>query len=143
MTIRPATPADIAPLQALEVSIVEASRQHAIVAESVAAGGCVLAYEAPAYAGFITWDREFFNRPFVRLLAVAPEFRRRGVGVGLLRAVEDAARAFGELFVSTEFINTPMQRLLQSLAYESSGSIDNLNAPGNPELVYYKRLARG
>ncbi len=33
-----------------------------------------------------------------------------------------------------------MQALLARAGYKSSGSIENLNAPGNAELVYYKRL---
>jgi hypothetical protein len=33
-----------------------------------------------------------------------------------------------------------MQALLARLRYEPSGSIDNLNEPGNAELVYYRRL---
>jgi GNAT superfamily N-acetyltransferase len=140
MTVRAAVAADLAALQALGVAIIDAARQDAILAQSVAAGGCLVATHGAGYAGFATWDRGFFNRPFVRLLAVAPAFRRRGVARALLRAVEAAARPAGELFVSTEQINVPMQNLLSSLGYEPSGSIDHLNAPGNLELVFYKRL---
>jgi len=140
MTIRSAVAADLAALQALGVKIIDAARQEAILAQSVAAGGCLVATQDAACAGFATWDRGFFDRPFVRLLAVAPAFRRRGAARALLLAVETAARPAGELFVSTEQINVPMQNLLASLGYEPSGSVDNLNAPGNLELIYYKRL---
>lgn len=143
MRIRAALAADLVALQGLEVPIAERARQDAILAESVTAGGCILACDGARYAGFVTWDCGFFNRPFVRLLAVAPGFRRRGVARSLLAAVEEAASGFGELFVSTEQINVPMQRLLASLGYERSGAIDRINAPGNLELVFYKRLERG
>jgi GNAT superfamily N-acetyltransferase len=140
LTIRPAVAADLAALQALEVPITAPARQDAILAQSVAEGGALIACEDAACAGFATWDRGFVDRPFVRLLAVAPAFRRRGVARALLLAVEAAARPAGELFVSTEQINVPMQNLLASLGYQPSGSVDHVNAPGNLELVYYKPL---
>jgi len=119
---------------------VRRDRQLAIVRESVAAGTCFVAAASGAIAGFVTWDRGFFNRPFVRLLAVAAAHRRRGLARALLERVERAALPDGELFVSTEEINGPMRSLLSAAGYEPSGSIDRINEPGNAELVYYKRL---
>ncbi len=116
------------------------TRQAAIVRGAIASGGGLVAREGCVVAGFITWDRGFFDRPFVRLLVVEPSFRARGIGCALIRAVENAARPEGELFISTEALNAPMQALLAKLAYAPSGSIDNLNGPGNAELVYHKRL---
>jgi len=141
LTIRAAVAADLPALRALDVPIAAPARQAAILDQSVAEGGCLIACDAAQCAGFATWDRGFFDRPFVRLLGVAAAFRRRGVARALLLAVEAAARRDGELFVSTEQINVPMQNLLASLGYESSGTIDHINAPGNLELVFYKRLA--
>ncbi len=76
----------------------------------------------------------------MRLLVVAPEYRRQRLASRLLASVEDAARSSGELFVSTETVNVMMQAVLARLGYEPSGSIDHINAPGNAELVYHKRL---
>ena len=135
-----AEPADLGALLSSHVLLTGAARQSAIVREAVASAGCLVARDASSLAGFVTWDRGFFDRPFVRLLVVEPQYRRRGVGEALIRAVESAAREYGELFVSTEAINAPMQALLAKLGYGASGSIDNLNEPGNAELVYYKRL---
>lgn len=135
-----ATPADIEELLAVDVLLVTRERQDAIVRESVASGGCLIARAGDGLAAFVTWDFGFFNRPFVRLLVVGRSYRRQGLGCELLQAVERAAAPNGEIFVSTEQINAPMRALLASLRYIPSGSIENINGPGNAELVYYKRL---
>ncbi len=139
-TIERATPDDVAAIGDFDVLLTGRDRQREIVRESVAAGTCLVARAGGALAGFVTWDRGFFGRPFVRLLVVARAQRRRGLGRALIAATECEAARYGELFVSTEHSNTPMQTLLAALDYIPSGSIDNINAPGNLELVYYKRL---
>jgi hypothetical protein len=48
----------------------------------------------------------------------------------------------GKLFTSTNESNKPMQGLLQSLAYQPSGTVYNLDE-GDPEIFYFKRLERG
>jgi GNAT superfamily N-acetyltransferase len=132
--------ADLAALLASRVLLTSSARQATIVRDAVANEGCFVARDGSSVAGFVTWDRGFFDRPFVRLLVVEPQYRRRRVGCALIGAVERAARLHGELFISTEAINAPMQALLARLEYLPSGSIDHINEPGNAELVYYKRL---
>ncbi len=131
---------DLEELIEIDIALTVRERQNEILRTSVAADGCIVARYGEHLVGFVTWDLGFFNRPFVRLLVVVASHRRRGLASALLRAVERAASAFGELFVSTETINTPMQALLATHGYEPSGKIDNVNAPGNAELVFYKRL---
>ena len=138
VAIGAAGPEDLGALLASRVLLTGADRQAALVRKAVASGGCFVARDAARLAGFAAWDRDFFDRPFLRLLAVEPDYRKRGLGVALVRAVESAAREYGELFVSTEAINAPMQALLAKLGYAASGSIDNVNEPGNAELVYYR-----
>lgn len=131
---------DLAALRAIDVLLVSRERQDAILAESVAAGGCIVARDGAELAGYLTWDLGFFNRPFVRLLVVVSAYRRRGIGRALVADAERAAVAHGELFISTETINAPMRALLLAEGYEPSGSIDHINGPGNAELIFYKRL---
>ena len=130
----------MAALVAIDVLLVARERQDEILRESVANRGCLVAREAAAIAGFLTLDRGFFGRPFVRLLVVAPAYRRRGAGRALVAAAERTFAGDGELFISTEHVNAPMQALLGAMAYLPSGSIENINPPGNPELVFHKRL---
>jgi GNAT superfamily N-acetyltransferase len=139
--IMTALSSDLEELVEIDVALTLRERQNEILRTSVAADGCLVVRGAEKLVGFVTWDLGFFNRPFVRLLVVIESHRRCGLGSKLLLAVERAAAAYGELFVSTETINAPMQALLAVHGYASSGSIDNINAPGNAELVFFKRLA--
>ena len=140
LAIMPALSSDLEALIGVEIALTLRERQNEILRASVAADGCIVARDGERLVGFVTWDLGFFNRPFVRLLIVIDSYRRRGLGRRLLLAVERAATAYAELFVSTEAINAPMQALLAELGYVPSGSIDNINAPENAELVFYKRL---
>jgi len=140
LLVAPARTDDVPALLAIDVALTGRDRQEEIVRDSVAYGGCFVARDDSLLAGYITWDLGFFHRPFVRLLVVVAAYRRCGFGSALLGAVERAAATHRELFVSTETINAPMQALLVRAGYAHSGSIDNINAPGNAELVFHKRL---
>lgn len=137
----PALSSDLEELIEVDIALTVRERQNEILRASVAADGCIVVRDGERLVAFVTWDLGFFNRPFVRLLVVIDSHRRRGLGSRLLLAVERAAAAYAELFVSTEAINAPMQALLAVHGYVPSGSIDNINAPGNAELVFYKRLS--
>ena len=141
MVIAPALSSDLEELIEVDIALTVRERQNEILRASVAADGCLVARDGERLVGFITWDLGFFNRPFVRLLVVVESHRRRGLGSRLLLAVERAAAAYAELFVSTETTNAPMGALLAELGYAPSGSIENINAPGNAELIFYKHLA--
>lgn len=45
-----------------------------------------------ALVGFIVWNREFFSFPFIWLVAVRPEHRRRGVARELPALCQHRAR---------------------------------------------------
>jgi GNAT superfamily N-acetyltransferase len=123
----------------MSVWLMSEQRQADAVREAHEAGTCFVAREENRVVGFITWQPVFFGRPFVPLVVVAASHRRRGVAGALIQAVERDVKG-GELFVSTETINLPMRALLAGRGYAPSGSVDNINAPGNAELIFYKRL---
>lgn len=87
--------------------------------------------------GYIVADTSFYGHPFIALLMVNTPFRRRGVGLGLMRHVEGMFPG-SKLFASTNESNRPMHALLDKLGYVRSGIIENLDE-GDPELVYVKR----
>lgn len=61
------------------------------------------------------------------------------MGSNLIEHVSTRARG-PKLFTSTNESNAPMRALLLRLGFEASGVIHNLD-PGDPELVFFKRLS--
>jgi GNAT superfamily N-acetyltransferase len=86
--------------------------------------------------GFALVTRHFFGFPFVDLLIVAEEARRRGLGLALVAQCE-RDHAADRIFTSANQSNAPMRRLLDKAGWQASGQIDNLD-PGDPELVFVK-----
>jgi ribosomal protein S18 acetylase RimI-like enzyme len=86
-------------------------------------------------------DYSFYGNGFISLVYVAESARRSGIGRALMRSLDQRCTT-EKLFTSTNESNVPMRRLLESLGYEGSGIIYNLD-PGDPELVYFKSTGRG
>jgi ribosomal protein S18 acetylase RimI-like enzyme len=116
-------------------------RRAGWLAERFADGQCWVAKCEGEVVGFAVFTPSFFHQWFIELLIVHPDFRRQGIGEGLVRRCEEECSE-PKLFVSTNESNIPMQGLLAKLDYLPSGRIDNLDE-GDPELVYVKyRAAR-
>jgi ribosomal protein S18 acetylase RimI-like enzyme len=82
-------------------------------------------------------EYSFYGNGFISMLYVHPDFRRRGFGRELMKHLERSCKT-GKLFTSTNQSNTIMQSLLESLEYQLSGVIENLD-DDDPELVYFKQ----
>ncbi len=89
--------------------------------------------------GYLVADTSFYGHPFVWLVVVAAPFRRLGVATALMRHVESLFPN-RKLFTSTNESNSASCRLMESLGFERSGWIDNLD-DADPEIIYVKRLA--
>ncbi len=141
ITIAPATVDDLGDVRAVNdvSSSVRDDARLAYLARAVGRGECLVARDGTEAVGFAVWDRAFFGHPFVALLEIRPDARRRGVASALVRRVE-AVCGGDRLFTSTNASNTAMQRLCDALGFVRSGIIDNLDE-GDPELVYCKRLS--
>ena len=96
---------------------------------------CELAVDGETPLGFAIWHRQFFSRPFLALLMVAPTSalptpRRRAVGhVARKLASED------RFFASTNASNEAAQRLFARLGFRRCGTIEEID-PGDPEWIY-------
>jgi ribosomal protein S18 acetylase RimI-like enzyme len=97
---------------------------------------CLVAESDGQVAGFAVLHHEFFEQPFISLVVVAVEFRRRGIALQLLRAVESACGS-SKLFSSTNASNLPAQELLRKAGFSRSGVVENLD-PGDAEYIYFK-----
>lgn len=114
-------------------------RSH-FIAEAVSAGGCWVAIVDGQVVGFVVVEYTFFGNGFISLLYIHPDFRRRGIGIILMRHAEAICKT-EKLFTSTNQSNDAMQSLLKKAGYVRSGIIENLDE-GDHELVYFKRLSK-
>lgn len=88
--------------------------------------------------GYGVLDYSFFENGFVSMLYVHPHFRRQRIGLSLMQHMERACKTH-KLFASTGAANHAMRALLESMGYEGSGYIENLD-PQDRELVYFKQF---
>src|SRR4030043_2401932 len=88
LKIKKATSKDLAAI--LEIMKVSSNADHTdFVIRSVEAGKCLTALVSDKMAGFgILGTSLFFNREFIELLVVHPEYRRRGIATALIRKME-------------------------------------------------------
>ena len=133
---RVARPGDVEAMLACDAyAQAHASRGDAVGA-AVGKGHCQVAIRAGQVAGYVLTHDDFFGYGFVSLVVVAPGQQRRGVGLRLLAAAEDACTT-PKLFTSTNASNLAAQQLFARAGFVRSGQIDHLDE-GDPELVYVK-----
>lgn len=107
---------------------------------SIQQNECLIVAKHARIVGYGIMNYSFFGCGFISLVVTDPEFRREGVATTLLNKLEDSCNK-EKLFLTTNQSNRPMQALAEKLGYCRSGIIENLDE-GDPELVYFKRLAR-
>jgi ribosomal protein S18 acetylase RimI-like enzyme len=86
------------------------------------------------------------HRAEVQKLLVLREFRGRGVGETLMRAIEDEARRLGRWLLVLDTATSAAERLYRKLGYQRAGAIPEFaesSAGGfDATVLYYKRLPR-
>jgi len=137
-TVRPAGPADVPAIAAVDPVATHDDGRRAFIVQRVALGQALVALDEDAVVGYVVLEHTFFERGFVAMLCVHPARRREGIGRTLMRHAERACRT-PRIFTSTNRSNLPMQRLLEGLGYRLSGMVDDLD-PGDPELFYSRCL---
>ncbi|GAB5467969.1 MAG: hypothetical protein Kilf2KO_09990 [Rhodospirillales bacterium] len=110
------------------------SKQRADYIASVAQrGGLSVAVLWNRVQAFCCLDHNyFFERPFISLLIVAPDARRRGLGAGLL---SHSSRTLPEVWTSTNRSNVPMRTLLEKSGWRYCGELGGLDE-GDPERFF-------
>lgn len=93
-------------------------------------------------AGFLVLDaRGVAGAPYLKSIAVAPEFRGSGLGTRFIAFAEDFFRPRSRhLFLCVSSFNDRARLLYERLGYEPVGSVKDLAIEGASELLMCKRL---
>ena len=103
--------------------------------------GLLVAVRSGTVAGFAWYlpRGTFYHSAYLRLLAVAKEVARAGIGGRLMDEVE--TRAFGgarDLFLLVNVENTGAQRFYERRGYVRVGQLADFAVPGLHEYIYRK-----
>jgi GNAT superfamily N-acetyltransferase len=133
LNLRVAEEADASSIDEFDIfvgdRVVEIERREIILAE----------WEG-AIAGYLRLHRDFFAKPFIALLIVRKEFRRKGIAESLMKAAEELCAMDERIFTSTESHNLEMMRLLDKLGYRPCGVVDHIQKES--EIFFSKVIGR-
>jgi [ribosomal protein S18]-alanine N-acetyltransferase len=92
--------------------------------------------------GFLVLDpRGVAGAPYLKSVAIASEYRGRGLGSRLIEFAEQFFRPRARhLFLCVSSFNDAARRLYERLGYEPVGSVKDLAIEGASELLMFKRL---
>ena len=104
-------------------------------------GELLVGTEGGTVLGFVTYSANlFYNRPFISVLCVREEHRRRGIATALVQRVLDLYDGL-DVWTSTEQWNEQAIRLFQKLGFSHKGRIEGLDDDQSVEL-FFRRAAR-
>ena len=138
MKISKATEIDIEAIISVDSMAVLDGNRRQCICEWVSRDSAFVAVVEDAVVGYAVLEYTFFSQGFISMLIIAEEYRRKGVGTALVSHLEEICNT-DKLSTSTNNSNEPIQALMQSMSYEPSGVVYNLD-DGDPELFYFKRL---
>ena len=140
MKIKKATIKEMADILEIDAVTPGSDSRKDLITGAVKSGRCLAAVESGKVAGFgILGTSLLFNREFIELLIVRPEYRRRGIATAIIKRIEAMCRS-DKLFTSTNESNIPAQKTYEASGFVRSGYIENLDED-DPEVIYFKRLA--
>jgi GNAT superfamily N-acetyltransferase len=140
-TVRRGAAADGPALKALDTVVPGDPRRAESIDQWLRDDIVVVAEVDGTVIGYGVFNHDFFHQGNVDMLMLHPDHRGRRIGELLLAAIEETCDT-AKLFVTTNLSNHRMQRLLSRVGYSACGFIDELD-PGDPELVYVKKLKDG
>lgn len=139
-SIRQAVRSDTPKLYALDHIGRHDEERRSFVDRAIRDERCWVIEQRDVVTGYGVISHEFFGRSFLDLIYIDERSRGQGLGPKLIRVLEQQSKS-ASLFTSTNQSNLHMQHVLESLGYEPSGIIHNLD-PGDPEVVYVKHSVR-
>ena len=133
-TVRMAKPADYPALREWDEfwgdRRQELQRAELFVYESSSAG----------VVGYLSLSRSaFMDYPFVSIICVKAEYRRKGIGTDLLKKVELVLEG-SRHFTSTEPENNAAKSLFESVGFTFAGELTDVNFDRSAELFFVKEI---
>jgi GNAT superfamily N-acetyltransferase len=120
-----------------------AERAAALLTAARRSGDVLLVEDDGGVLGFAWVDlRGTFGRaPYLRLLAVDPSRRGRGIGARLLEAVEQRAAGVADrCYLLVSDFNERAQSFYRRAGWEEAGRLPELAIPGVSEVLMVKRV---
>jgi L-amino acid N-acyltransferase YncA len=135
-SVRFAEPADLAVV--LSQNYIPAERMARLIEQRQV----VVAEQAGMPVGYACLDFLVVTTPFLGIIRVFDDYRRRGVGQAILRFLEEHLRALGHetLYSSSQADEPEPQAWHRRVGFEECGFIDGLNRGGVGEVFFRKRL---
>jgi ribosomal protein S18 acetylase RimI-like enzyme len=101
-----------------------------------------IAHRDTERAGFMILDPHgIAGAPYVRSLAIAPEFRSLGIGASLLAFAEERYRGVARhLFMCVSSFNTRARALYERLGWIAVGNLPDFAIEGSSEILLAKRI---
>ena len=101
-----------------------------------------MAYSDKQPAGVIIIDpRGVAGSPYIKSVAVYPEFRNKGIGAALLSFTEDLFRGTSKyLFLCVSSFNLRAQKFYEKHGYKVVGELKDYVIEGASEILIHKRL---
>jgi len=96
-------------------------------------------------AGFLIFTAEavFARGGYLRAIAVAPDFRREGIGKSMMSFAEaKTALRSQHFYLCVSSFNRSAQSFYKSIGYRKVGRLPDLLQPGVSEFIYWKRLTQ-
>jgi ribosomal protein S18 acetylase RimI-like enzyme len=88
--------------------------------------------------GFVSFNsNEFYHRPFIAVVCVHQDHRRRGIAMRLMQRVLELHEGI-DVWTSTESNNAVAQDLFAKLGFKSAGSLSFLNRDESLESFYVR-----
>jgi len=117
---------------------------HKMLSEALSGNAVLLTARVDGQPAGFAWlaPRGAWERSsYLRLIGVLPACQRMGIGLALLRAVEEQALQSGsDLFLLVTDSNLAAQRFYKRCGYQQVGALPDYVVKGITELIFYKRL---
>ena len=96
-------------------------------------------------AGSIVIQEPFLYGPYLKLIAILPEFQEQGLGLRLLQWMEAQARQMEarQLWLCVTTFNTRARAFYERFGFEAVAVLDKLGSDASDELFMRKRLFYG